>query len=236
MILSSLSLGNTAVLIIVSSIVIFFLYKFIFKSKSSSKRNSIVIIGPSQSGKTTFFYHLLGNDQANTVVSMRVNQIDNFKSQYFSKEYDIIDIPGQGFFTQIILEKIEQAKCVLFFIDSNEKNSIVSASEYLYQILNSDKFNDEIPFVIVCNKQDESLPKGKKIIESELTNEVESLKVIKQKNNLEDTAQIGMLFHMKQKFSFGMFRNIKFIESDRNSKYNELIKYIVSELENEDGK
>jgi hypothetical protein len=35
--------------------------------------------------------------------------------------------------------------------------------------------------------------KSKKIIESELKSEVENIKNIKQKNNIDDTAQLGVL-------------------------------------------
>ena len=52
--------------------------------------------------------------------------------------------------------------------------------------------------LIACNKQDSKYPKSKKIIELELNNEIENIKNIKQKNNLdEDAAQIGTLFVKK---------------------------------------
>ena len=112
---------------------------------------------------------------------------------------------------------------ILLFVDSTERSSIVTAGEYLYDILNSDKFNVNVPFVIVCNKQDMNLPKNKKMIENNLATELENIKQIKQKNQLDDNAQVGVMFNMKQKFSFSMFKNIKFVESDKTSKYEGLI-------------
>jgi signal recognition particle receptor subunit beta len=50
-----------------------------------------------------------------------------------------------------------------------------------------------VPIVIACNKQDLKFAKSKKIIESELKTEVENIKTIKQKNNIDDTAQLGTL-------------------------------------------
>lgn len=72
---------------------------------------------------------------------------------------------------------------------------MVLGAEYLYEILNNDQFNEDVPIVIACNKQDTKFPKSKKIVEMELNNEVENIKNIKQKNNLEeDASQIGSLF------------------------------------------
>ena len=55
---------------------------------------------------------------------------------------------------------------------------------------------------------------------------------IKKKNNLDDNVQIGTLFHMKSKFNFKMFNNVEFIECDKKSEYNSLIKRMKEILEN----
>lgn len=117
------------------------------------------------------------------------------------------------------------------FVDSTDKSSLSICSEYLYEILNSDKFNSNIPFIIVCNKQDGNFPKTKKMIESELSKEIENIKGIKQKNNLDDNTQMGLLFNMKKKFSFSLFSNISFIETDKSSKYENLVKAMKNTLE-----
>ena len=220
---SSSLISNSFYLIGISTFAAFCVYKYIFRSKKQIKTNSIVIIGPSQSEKTSFFYYLLGKEKTETVVSMQMNEVDNFKSKFLKSSYDLIDIPGQGYFKESILENIQEAKMILLFVDSTERSSIVTAGEYLYDILNSDKFNVNVPFVIVCNKQDMNLPKNKKMIENNLATELENIKQIKQKNQLDDNAQVGVMFNMKQKFSFSMFKNIKFVESDKTSKYEGLI-------------
>lgn len=100
----------------------------------------------------------------------------------------------------------------------------------MYDILNSDSYSDSIPLIIACNKQDLKFPKSKKILESDLTNEIENIKQTKQKNNLDDTTQIGTLFSMKTKFSFSIFKNIHFVESDKMTNYKEIINTIIKQL------
>lgn len=75
------------------------------------------------------------------------------------------------------------------------RHNVTLAAEYIYDILNSDQFSENVPILIACNKQDTKFPKSKKIVEMELNGEIENIKNIKQKNNLdEDAAQIGSLF------------------------------------------
>jgi hypothetical protein len=73
-------------------------------------------------------------------------------------------------------------------------------------------------------------PKTKKIIESELNNEIENIKLIKQKNNLDESNQMGSLYSMKAKFNFNNFKNVHFVECDKISQYNSLIEDINKHL------
>ena len=229
----ALTLLNTIILLAITTIFIIFIYKFFFNKNKKQKKNKIMIIGPSCSGKTTFFYYLLGHKNIQTVVSMQINKVLNFNSEMLSNNnpYDIIDVPGTGYFKDKIMELLPFTIILLVFIDSTSKNSIIQAAEYLYDILNSDKYNEELNLYVCCNKQDGGFPKSKKMIENELTKEIENLIKIKQKNNLEDKEQIGTLFQIKGKFSFNMFSNITFLETDIKSEYNTLIKKIKDALE-----
>ena len=157
-----------------------------------------MIIGPSQSGKTTFFYYLIGNENQKTIMSMKPNELNDMKISFLNNKYDIIDYPGTGYYQEMIINKIIQTKIILLFIDSSDKNSIVQSAKYIYDILNSDKFDLDTNLVICCNKQDNNFPKTKKIIEDELNKEIENLKIIKQKNNLEDSVNMGYIFQMKE--------------------------------------
>ena len=223
---------NTVIIIIITTIILIVLYKLFFGKSKKEKRNSIMIIGPSGSGKTTFFYHLLGHKNIQTVVSMQINKIENFASELISNinTYDLIDVPGTGYFKDKIMELLPSSIILLIFIDSTQKNSIIQAAEYLYDILNSDKYNEDLNLYVCCNKQDGGFPKSKKMIENELTKEIENLIKIKQKNNLEDKEQIGTLFQIKGKFTFKMFSNVTFLETDIKSEYKNVINKIKDTL------
>ena len=224
---------NTILVITISTIVLILIFRCLFSKSSSKKRNTIMIIGPSLSGKTTFFYHLLGQKNSKTVVSMQINKVENYSCEIISNinTYNIMDIPGTGYFKDKILDYLNDTLILLLFIDSTEKNSIVQAAEYLYDILNSDKLNDDLKIFICCNKQDAGFPKSKKMIENELSKELENLIKIKQKNNLEDKEQIGTLFQSKGKFSFKSFDNVSFLETDKKSEYQSVIKNIKNALQ-----
>ena len=153
------------------------------------------------------------------------------KTPFLNNKYDIIDYPRTGYYQEMIINKIIQTKIILLFIDSSDKNSIVQSAKYIYDILNSDKFDLDTNLVICCNKQDNNFPKTKKIIEDELNKEIENLKIIKQKNNLEDSVNMGYIFQMKKKFNFKMFENVSFIESDMKSKYINIINKLKEILE-----
>jgi len=221
-------LFNTIILIIITSIILLIIFKLFLSKGKSAKRNSLIIIGPSGSGKTSFFYHLIGYKDIQTVVSIQINKVENYPSEILSKvkKFDIIDIPGTGYFKDKLMEFLPSAIVLLLFIDSTEKNSIIQAAEYLYDILNSDKFNEELNLLVCCNKQDGGFPKSKKMIENELSKEIGNLIKIRQKNNLDDKEQIGTLFQLKGNFNFNIFPNLTFLETDMKSEYTTLIKKI----------
>ena len=227
---------NTVLIIIISTVVLIIIYKLFFDKNKKTKKNNIMIIGPSGSGKTTFFYFLLGHKNIQTVVSMQINKVQNFASQLLSNinTYDITDIPGTGYFKEKIIDLLPTSVITLLFIDSTQKNSIVQAAEYLYDILNSDKYNEDINLCICCNKQDGGFPKSKKMIENELNKEIDNLIKIKQNNNLEEKEQFGTLFQMKGKFTIKNFNNITFLETDVKTEFASVIKKMkdIFELEN----
>jgi len=159
---------------------------------------------------------------------MEINTINKFDNEEFEdlKGLDVMEVPGLGFYKQKIIETLPNAKLIIVFVDSNEKQNIALASEYLYDILNNENFDDMINIIVACNKQDLKFSKNKKLIESEMSNEIENIKQIKQKNNLDDSSTLGTLFNMKTKFKFDLFKNVHFVDTDKNSKYEFLIEKI----------
>lgn len=52
---------------------------------------------------------------------MSINTVENFTSSDLQGSYDIIDISGQGFYKQKIIDSIPSAKAIIVFVDSTEK-------------------------------------------------------------------------------------------------------------------
>lgn len=98
----SSSMINTFIIIGISTILLLMIYKLIKGKSGENKKNTILIIGPSQSGKTTFFYYLINNSEIQSVVSMQPNDIKSQKVSFLKNVYDIMDIPGQGIFNYFI--------------------------------------------------------------------------------------------------------------------------------------
>lgn len=161
-------------------------------------------------------------------MSMDVNLVENFSVPTLENKSNVcvLDVPGQGFFKTRIIDTLPNANLIITFLDSTDKQSIAQAAEYLYDILNNEHFDDSTPLIVACNKQDLKFPKSRKIVEADLTNEIENIKQIKQKNNLEDSSQMGALFSMRNKFNFSQFKNVHFVETERKNGFEALIKEI----------
>lgn len=122
-----------------------------------------------------------------------MNVLTQNRFDLLNNKCDLVDIPGQGFYKTKFLNMLDSAKCIIVFLDSSDKQSLAFAADYIYEVLNSQNYDETVPIIIACNKQDLKFAKSKKIIESELKAEVDNIKNIKQKNNIEDTNQIGTL-------------------------------------------
>ena len=114
----------------------------------------------------------------------------------------MIDIPGIGYYKNKLLENISTCKLCVLFVDSGDKKCLTEVAEFVYDIVNDENFEEESELIIACNKSDNQFSKGKVIIESELNNEVDAKKQIKQKNNLDDQIKTGKIFNLKAKFNF----------------------------------
>lgn len=146
-----------------------------------------------------FDKQIISNKILNTISSMDINEAKNIqfvnKNGSKSSNFNIIDIPGIGYFKDTLMTNISSSKIIIVFIDSSDKNSLHDASEFIYNIINSEDFDEESNMIIACNKSDLKFSKSKSIIENELNSEVDAKKLIKQKTNLdEENNQLGKLY------------------------------------------
>ncbi len=113
-------------------------------------KKHLLICGPSHSGKTALFYHLLTKEVRPTVTSQEVNETPGTMEvkmpmaaggqagETKSKSISIVDVPGHLHFRKKIQTVLEEAKAVVLVIDSKEKDKLFAdAAEVLYDILNN---------------------------------------------------------------------------------------------------
>jgi GTPase SAR1 family protein len=111
--------------------------------KKKARQNFLLICGPTNSGKTALFNHLLTKEVRTTVTSMEVNETPGpmevkLPSSDVSKKLNIMDIPGHYHFRERLNEALnEQPRAILVVLDSKEKEKFGEAAEILYEILNN---------------------------------------------------------------------------------------------------
>lgn len=99
------------------------------KSSKRGKKNFLLICGPTNSGKTGLFYHLLTRQARMTVSSTEANQsngpmevkIPSNQGEALTKKINVIDIPGHYHFKEKLNQSLDDSRAVILVIDSKEK-------------------------------------------------------------------------------------------------------------------
>ena len=95
---------------------------------------------------------------------MDINSISD-KFDLLDFKTNLVDIPGQGFYKSKIIDMLDSSKGIVVFLDSTDKQSLALAADYIYEVLNSQNYDEAVPIIVACNKQDLKFAKSKKIIE-----------------------------------------------------------------------
>ncbi|XP_065352005.1 signal recognition particle receptor subunit beta [Cloeon dipterum] len=158
--------------ILIAVFVIALTAAFLFWQRRRTSRSGILVVGLNDSGKTLMFSQIVYNEFVDTFTSMKENIGDFTASKSVLK---IIDIPGhERVRAKFFDEHKRNARGIAFLVDaSNLQSNIRDAAEYLYSILTDPVIASSAPsFLIVCNKQDQTMAKGsvavKKLLEKEL--------------------------------------------------------------------
>ncbi|CDW76676.1 UNKNOWN [Stylonychia lemnae] len=187
--------------------------------KQKRQQSQLLICGPTNSGKTALFYHLITKEVRTTVSSIEVNETPKSMDvkipasalpngqDSLTKKISVIDIPGHYHFREKLQDGLETAKAILVTVDSKEKT----------------------PVLIACNKQDLQFSKKATTVEIELEKEIEELRKVKKAVQVDDiNEKVGYLESMKKKFSFSELQvPVKFVEiSVKNEDLGEVYKFI----------
>ncbi len=56
---------------------------------------------------------------------MEINLVNNHFFESLNNRFDLIDIPGQGFYKSKIIDLLPRSRAILIFIDSSDKYFII---------------------------------------------------------------------------------------------------------------
>jgi len=145
------------------------------------KRTNVLILGISSSGKTFMFSKLVAGDckEKDTLTSLKENESTYIVQDKPNKPLNIVDVPGHEAIRLQFLEKHKsKARGVIFVVDSETfLGDLKDVAEYLYNVFTDKTLNKIHPQVcIACNKQDLVMAKSKRLIQTKLEEELNTVR------------------------------------------------------------
>ncbi|XP_012223174.1 signal recognition particle receptor subunit beta [Linepithema humile] len=172
--------GNSELLGILAAVfaIIITLVLFALWRKKRSAGRSILLTGLSDSGKTLIYARLINSKFAKTYTSVKENIGDIAIN---NSSLRIVDIPGDERLRNKYFDKYKSfAKGLVYVIDSVPiQTQIKDVAEYLYNLLSDPDIQRNVPILILCNKQDQTMAKGCSVIKALLEREMNLLRMTK---------------------------------------------------------
>jgi len=178
---------TTRVSIVLAVVVVFLTIVVIWLARRSpSARKYVLLMGISNSGKTSIFTQLVYHKSMPTVTSIKENKRMSMvpkTNKSKTKQVEIVDIPGNDKIRGKFIEQYKRmAKSIIFVVDSaNYHKEAKDIAQYLYnEILTDDVLSrfGNLRILIACNKQDLDLAKSKTAVQNHLEKEIELLRKI----------------------------------------------------------
>ncbi|SCM25754.1 signal recognition particle, beta subunit, putative [Plasmodium chabaudi adami] len=165
--------------------IIFILFAIFCKKSKTNK--VVLLLGPCESGKTTFLFKLKTDKMCRTVPSMKENVAFVFlKNIKKSKFIQFVDFPGHPKLAFGIKKYLNVTNVIVYILDSSDRQSLKYVAENMLELfMNKEIVKRQIPIIIFCNKTDLCNSRPKKVIKEDLEREIEILKMSKY-NSLED--------------------------------------------------
>ncbi|KAJ0113614.1 hypothetical protein Patl1_02770 [Pistacia atlantica] len=122
----------------------------LFGSFFPKQEIQIVMMGLDAAGKTTILYKLKLGQVVSTVVTVGFNlEMVEYKNINFS----VMDVGGQGKTRPLWRHYFQNARCLIFVIDSNDRDRVDDARNELHLMLQEDELRDAL-LLVFANKQD----------------------------------------------------------------------------------
>uniref|UniRef100_A0A2M3Z7P2 Signal recognition particle receptor subunit beta n=1 Tax=Anopheles braziliensis TaxID=58242 RepID=A0A2M3Z7P2_9DIPT len=223
-------LDYTPVLIALAIVFVTIVVLFLWKRKKTV-RSAVLFTGLCESGKTFVFSNLILGDERETFTSIKEN-IGTYKTSK-GRELKVVDVPGHERLRGKFFDQYKtSAKAIVYMIDSaTVQKDIRDVADFLYTIL-ADKAIANLPVIVLCNKQDETMAKSETAIRSMLEKEFNIVRQTR-KNQLQsvDNSTSSVAFLGKSDsvdFDFGQVsQNVRFAPcSARNQELDELTAFL----------
>ncbi|XP_058835598.1 signal recognition particle receptor subunit beta [Topomyia yanbarensis] len=152
-------------IVILVTLVLLYVWK-----KKRSARTDVLLMGLCDSGKTLLFSQLILGEAKETFTSTKENLGYLATAQ---GELRVVDIPGHERLRGTFFDQYKNfAKAIVFVVDSvTVQKDVRDVAYFLYTVL-ADKATNNLPCIVLCNKQDETLAKGDSVIKSLLEKEI----------------------------------------------------------------
>jgi len=143
-----------------------------------TKGNGLLILGQCDSGKTLLYYHLRGNKIDETVSSLSINHDTFNPSGCLDRAVEVVDIPGHKRMEGNIRNYLPTSRCIIYMVDSTNKESLKAAAESLYDILESPVVSDGLTSILIAtNKTDLPSARPPASIIDTLAREIDKLRL-----------------------------------------------------------
>ncbi|VDP22206.1 unnamed protein product [Echinostoma caproni] len=141
----------------------------------SKKEVRILMVGLDAAGKTTILYKLKLNEIVTTIPTIGFN-VETV--EYKNISFTVWDVGGQKIIRPLWRHYYDNAKAIIFVVDSNDTERIDEAREELHALLNEDKLREAI-LLVFANKQVCSRIYGNLFIPQDLPNALSTSEVAK---------------------------------------------------------
>ncbi|XP_074654981.1 signal recognition particle receptor subunit beta-like [Tubulanus polymorphus] len=164
---------------VLTAVVVIFLTIVLLKfAKGGRKGSHVVFVGLCDAGKTLIFSKLAHGRHITTHTSMKEN-LGKYTISEKNKTVQIVDIPGHERSRQKFVDQYKSlARAIVFVVDSTTfQKEYKDVAEYLYNLLTDAVISRNCPpILMLCNKQDYTLAKGAKVIQTQLQKEINTLR------------------------------------------------------------
>ncbi|KAJ1655526.1 hypothetical protein IWQ61_004743 [Dispira simplex] len=140
---------------LVALVLITLTYGYIKLWGGSKKRTLILMLGVSGAGKTALLYKLREGQLVETRTSMDSNTY-NIELEQGSRSFTLVDIPGNPRLRAQYRTKLNQARAIVFLVDSARVvRNVREVAAFLYELLTSPSVTEPaVPITVLCNKED----------------------------------------------------------------------------------